>query len=526
VQELPARRRRVRERAGGDAVSIVRSSTSGAAGRLVRRWRLRRPGRRWLAGAAALVAAAGVAVAVVNPFAGGTGSAAGAPDSGSATSLATVERRSLTSQALVDGTLGYAGSSSIVVPAGTSQTDLRAAQQAVASAQATLRAAEATLAADERALGQARAKLAADRLKQASDCSGDGAAGGSSGEGSEGSGSSPCVTAGQTVASDEDAVSAAEQKVTTDRGSIATARATLVGAERSLAAAESSATGYETTSAFTMLPSPGNVIRRGQALYAVDGQPVLLLYGQVAAWRAFRAGMSPGQDVAALNANLRALGYGGGRGESFSAATGRAIKALQAARGLAPTGILALGSLVFRPGPVRVTGVTPTLGQAVQAGPVLSVSSTRHRVVIKLDVAYQTRVKVGLPATITLPSGETTAGLVSAVGSVASTPSDDAESTPTIDVTVRLLRQAAAGRLDQAPVSVAITTGSVENVLVVPVNALLALTGGGYAVEVVNVAGVHRLVPVTLGLFDDAQGLVEVRGSGLRAGQRIVVPAS
>jgi hypothetical protein len=536
VQELPARRRRVLERAGGDAVSIVRSSTSGTAGRLVRRWRPRRPGRRWLAGAAGLVAAVGLAVAVVNPFAGGTGSAAGVPDSGSATSRATVERRSLTSQALVDGTLGYAGSSTIVVPAGTSQTDLRTAQQGVASAQATLRAAEATLAGDERALGQARAKLAADRLKQASDCRGEGAAGGPSGgtgEGSgsgSGSGSSPCSTAAEAVASDEDAVSAAEQKVIGDRGSVATAQATLAGAEQSLAAAESSQTGYETTSAFTMLPSLGNVIRRGGALYAVDGRPVLLLYGRVTAWRAFRPGMSPGRDVAALNANLRALGYGGGRGESFSAVTGRAIKALQAARGLAPTGVLPLGSLVFRPGPVRVTSVTPTLGQAVQAGPVLSVSSTRHRVVIELDVAYQTRVKVGLPATITLPSGETTPGRVSAVGSVASTPSEgdsgEGEGTPTIDVTVRLLEQAAAGRLDQAPVSVAITTGSVEDVLVVPVNSLLALTGGGYAVEVVNVAGVHRLVPVTLGLFDDAQGFVEVRGSGLRAGQRIVVPAS
>jgi hypothetical protein len=33
-------------------------------------------------------------------------------------------------------------------------------------------------------------------------------------------------------------------------------------------------------------------------------------------------------------------------------------------------------------------------------------------------------------------------------------------------------------------------------------------------------------VPVTLGLFDDAQGLVEIEGAGVRAGQRIVVPAS
>jgi Putative peptidoglycan binding domain/HlyD family secretion protein len=517
-------------------VSVSPPATRRGARRLARRLRRRRPSRRWLASVVVLVAGAGVAVAVANPFAAGGSSGAG-PDSGSTTSLATVERRALSSQTLVDGTLGYAGSSSIVLPAGTSQADLRLAQQTFESAQAALQAAEATLAEDEQVLAQARAKLVADRLKQASDCRGDGAAGtgsggGSSGEGSEGSGSgsSPCATAAQTVATDEEAVRAAEQSVTADRGTVATARATLTGARESLAAAESAATGYETTSAYTMLPSPGNVIRRGQPLYAVDGRPVLLLYGSAAAWRAFRPGMSPGRDVAALNANLRALGYGGGRGDSFSAATSQAIAALQAARGLAPTGTLALGSVAFRPGPVRVKSVTATLGQAVQPGDVLSVSTTRHRVTIELDVAHQTRVKVGDPVTITLPSGETTPGRVSFVGSVATTPADDGSgsggSTPTIDVGVRLLHQAAAGRLDQAPVSVAITTDTVENALVVPVNSLLALAGGGYAVEVVNDAGIHRLVPVTLGLFDDGQGLVQVEGAGLRAGQKIVVPGS
>jgi multidrug efflux pump subunit AcrA (membrane-fusion protein) len=76
-------------------------------------------------------------------------------------------------------------------------------------------------------------------------------------------------------------------------------------------------------------------------------------------------------------------------------------------------------------------------------------------------------------------------------------------------------------------VSVSITTASVKDALVVPVNALLALAGGGgYAIEVVDAAGAHRLVPVTLGLFDDAEGLVQVSGSGVRAGQRVVVPAS
>ena len=65
-----------------------------------------------------------------------------------------------------------------------------------------------------------------------------------------------------------------------------------------------------------------------------------------------------------------------------------------------------------------------------------------------------------------------------------------------------------------------------QNVLVVPVDALLALAGGGYAVEFVDASGAHRLLGVTLGLFDDAEGLVEVQGDGLHAGQRVVVPGS
>jgi hypothetical protein len=60
----------------------------------------------------------------------------------------------------------------------------------------------------------------------------------------------------------------------------------------------------------------------------------------------------------------------------------------------------------------------------------------------------------------------------------------------------------------------------------VPANALLALAGGGYAVEVVDASGVHRLVGVQTGLFDDSAGLVEVTGNGVAEGQNVVVPAS
>jgi multidrug efflux pump subunit AcrA (membrane-fusion protein) len=89
-------------------------------------------------------------------------------------------------------------------------------------------------------------------------------------------------------------------------------------------------------------------------------------------------------------------------------------------------------------------------------------------------------------------------------------------------VFVSLTHPAAAGKLNQAPVTVTITESSVSNVLVVPVEALLAQPHGQYAVEVTSGHG-HHLVTVTPGLFDDAAGLVQVTGS-LTPGQRVVVP--
>src|SRR5207244_4793009 len=92
--------------------------------------------------------------------------------------------------------------------------------------------------------------------------------------------------------------------------------------------------------------------------------------------------------------------------------------------------------------PVRVKTVQPTLGAAVQAGPVLGVSSTRHHVTVALDAAQQSEVKAGDKVTITLPDNSTTAGVVSSVGRVASAGS--ADSSPTVDVDMRRARQTAA----------------------------------------------------------------------------------
>jgi peptidoglycan hydrolase-like protein with peptidoglycan-binding domain len=240
--------------------------------------------------------------------------------------------------------------------------------------------------------------------------------------------------------------------------------------------------------------------------------------------------MAPGRDVRELNANLDALGYGKGlSGDAFTSATATAIDRFQAAHGVLQTGQLLLGAVVFEPGSVRVTSVTPTVGTTVQAGPVLGITSTRRQVTIELDAALQSDVKVGDPVTITLPDNSTTPGRVSHVGTVATTPSNNSSSssssTPTIEVDVTPTDPAATGHLDQAPVNVSITNASVSDALVVPVNALLSLANGGYAVEEVAAGGAHHLVAVQLGLFDDQDELVQVTGAGLAAGQRVVVPS-
>jgi peptidoglycan hydrolase-like protein with peptidoglycan-binding domain len=486
--------------------------------------------RRVLAGMGPVLVAAVVILIVADPFGGSTKSDGGVGDNATATSLATVTRQSLSSQTQVSGTLGYAGSSSIRVPSGTAPTAVAQAQQSVTNAQGMLQTAGASLAADGEALADRQATVSAARAKEAVDCAGENAAeSASSGSPSGGGGSGLCASDVQAVSSAEQGATGASMKVKGDRAQVSSAEQALASAESSLSTARSTAALYGQSSTFTKLPSVGQVLTRGQSLYEINGQPVVLLYGSVLPTRAFIAGMSAGSDVGELNANLAALGYGQGlTGEGFSAATGAAIRAFQSARGLTVTGELLLGSVVFEPGAVRVTSVTPAVGATVVPGPVLGISSTARQVKLALDAAQQANVKKGDQVTITLPDNQTTPGRITYVSSVATSPSSKAgeeESAPTIEVDATPTDPAATGRLDQAPVNVSITTESVENAIVVPVDALLALAGGGYAVEIAE-GRVHHLTAVTLGLFDDADGLVQVNGRGLSTGQRVVVPAT
>jgi hypothetical protein len=288
----------------------------------------------------------------------------------------------------------------------------------------------------------------------------------------------------------------------------------------------------------TWLPELGQVIGQGQALYQVDGAPVVLLYGSTPAWRTLAAGASAadmrGADVAQLNHDLVALGYVRSADvesawDQFSWATKAGVEKLQKHLGVGRSGALDLGDLVFLPTAARVTTLQASLG-APAAGPVLQASSTTPRVSVALDADLQAEVKAGDEVTITLPDSSTTPGTVTSVGKVAAAASNNSDgagsSAATVPVMIQPADAASTGSLDQASVLVAITTTTVRDALTVPVNALLAVAGGGYAVEVADPDRSRHLVPVTPGLFDDATGLLQVTGPGLSAGQRVVVPTS
>jgi hypothetical protein len=232
-----------------------------------------------------------------------------------------------------------------------------------------------------------------------------------------------------------------------------------------------------------------------------------------------------GQDVTQLNHDLVRLGDANSsdissRGwDYYSWETQYAVAKMEEALGVSsPSGSLTLGSVVFKPEALRVSQVTASLGSPA-SGPIFSATSDRHVVTVSLSTSLESEVKPGDAVTVTLPSGSTTPGVIIAVGTVAS----GSGSSAAVPVSVQLTDPSAAGSLDQAPVTVNITTASASNVLVVAVGALLAQPSGGYAVEVTGPGNSRRLVPVTVGLFDDASGLVQVTGN-LTPGERVVVP--
>ena len=227
-----------------------------------------------------------------------------------------------------------------------------------------------------------------------------------------------------------------------------------------------------------------------------------------------------GDDVLQLEEALAALGYEGITVDgTWDEGTSSAVLTWQEEVGLEADGSIELGEVVFLSSSVRVNEVIASVGTSVNAGSqVLGISSTDQFVTFDLPAADQGLIVVGQEVVIEMPDGSDAGGTVVEIDTIAT----GGQGAAVFGAKVVLDDPSVAAGLDEAPVDVEVTSDSVENVMAVPVSALVALAEGGYAVEVDAGNGATSLVAVEPGFYAD--GLVEVESDGLSVGDLVVVP--
>jgi peptidoglycan hydrolase-like protein with peptidoglycan-binding domain len=164
---------------------------------------------------------------------------------------------------------------------------------------------------------------------------------------------------------------------------------------------------------------------------------------------------------------------------------------------------------------------------------VLETTSPRLVVTVDLPASAQSEAQVGDRVTVELPAGNAVGGAITAVsriavsssgsgsgggggagGSGSGSGSGSGGATSSVPVTISMHGHLRAAGLDQAAVSVNFTQQRANNVLSVPVTALLAVPGSNYVLQEASTP--HKMIPVQTGLF--AAGYVQVSGPGLYPG--------
>jgi peptidoglycan hydrolase-like protein with peptidoglycan-binding domain len=281
--------------------------------------------------------------------------------------------------------------------------------------------------------------------------------------------------------------------------------------------------GPESGATLTGVAAPGSVIRRGETLFSVDERPVILLRGSTPAWRDLRVG-DVGADVRQLKLNLKGLGYVDFTVDrTFTAGTAAAVRRWQRDIGAGIDGVVDLGEVVFLPTVVRIDQLLLTPGDAVSSGAqVLTVGRNAPVVTVDLQPTQLSLVSVGDRVIVRLVNGKEAPGTVVSVGREgAATGEEQPSEAGTIPASVSLKSTSEAAGLAGSSATMSVVTDTAEGVLAVPVTALLAVPGG-YEVQVDRGDRLES-VAVTPGLFDGITSLVEITGTGLAAGDRVVV---
>lgn len=261
----------------------------------------------------------------------------------------------------------------------------------------------------------------------------------------------------------------------------------------------------------------GSTVEAGTTILSVDGRAMVAVEGDTPFWRELQEGAS-GADVAQLQSILEAAGLGPGTNEgTFDAETTAALTTWQAEHGYAaPDGVLRLNDMVTGTWPRRVGAVTVRQASFVDPGTeLLSYSTNEPAVSIELLPSDRLRVSPGLPARVELEAtGSTVSGELAEVASEPVVREDGSLLYPG-----RVVLDEALGAPEGTQVRVALIVDRVEDVLTIPLAALISDGSGSTAVRVAQ-QNSTEVVPVEIGLSEGAW--VEVI-SGLMGDERVVV---
>jgi hypothetical protein len=271
-------------------------------------------------------------------------------------------------------------------------------------------------------------------------------------------------------------------------------------------------------------------VGQGGVLFHLDLQPTVLLHGAIPAFRELSVDADPGTDITQLEQALVDLGFGAGLtvDTKFTAGTASTVTAWEKALGRTdPDGVVALGDVVFAPTDLRMAEVTADRGAQVESGAeVVQVTTTAKVATLQLTAAQVANVEAGTPVTVTLPDDTEASGTIADIaGEPSAVEDEEGQSVDVYPVTITFDDPAVADSFDSGAVTVTVVRGRTAGATAVPVLALLALSEGGYALQVADdtLASGYKLVAVEVGTIADEWA--EVTGDGIEAGVDVVVPA-
>jgi peptidoglycan hydrolase-like protein with peptidoglycan-binding domain len=253
-------------------------------------------------------------------------------------------------------------------------------------------------------------------------------------------------------------------------------------------------------------------------LYTADQEPVVVLIGDLPAWRTLEQGVEDGADVRQLEENLAALGYGDDVDvdETFTADTAAAVEAWETDLGrAAPDGRVRIGDVVFLTAPGDVVGHDASVGDTLEAGaPVMTIGSEQRIVVADVDASEAGGWTPGSTVEVEWADGTTSEGTLIGTGHEVS------DGQVELTVAVGTGDSGSGDRRSGAEASVTLVDARRDGVIAVPVAAIVD-DNGSPAVRVAQADGPDIVAHVETGLVAD--GWIEIT-AGLVGGEEIRLP--